>query len=361
VLLMGALASLPVRAEDEKAAAAPIPPRDGLQAFAVKRGNLIIKQEWAGTVQAADRVDISAATGLMVQKIAVSEGQTVKKDDPLIIVDKQEMQNKNKEMRIAFEMQKLDYKNVELDFQQKKNEYLIKKELFEKNIIARAAFSQVESAYQVASNTLRSKEIDLRKQEEQLKTMEANMGNFDYLAPMDGTVSGLITLQQGQKYVSERTKLASISRLDRFMLRIEMEDAFVHRTSVGAAAIIKLNNFPDKTFSGKVEKVGIQALGEASGGVNKYEVLIALDADPALADQLSGSAEITFASKENVLTIPLGVLSEIGGETMVLSSTDGESPIVQKTITLGLKSDLEVEITAGLDEGVLVYKEFIDR
>ncbi len=333
--------------------------RKRLQSFPVKRSDLEIKNSWKGIVEAEVRQEVVASSYLIIKKVAVKDGQEVKKGDVLIEVDKGAAEKKKAELDTAYELASLDFKNLQIDFSLKESDYHNKTIELEKNIIAKKVFEQAKSTYLIAKNSLKTKEIELANQKNQIAAVSLDLNQLDFTAPIDGVISGLITADQVGQQINSQTKLATVSRLDKFVFRLQVEDTYVHRLGVGTPAMIKLDNFPEKTFSGKVSQVGLQPIGNDFSMVSKYEVVIRLDPAGELKEQLAGKGEIVFAHKEQILTIPLTAISSLGGDSMVLSAANdkADSALLQTKIEVGITSALEAEIISGLSEGALVFKE----
>lgn len=110
----------------------------------------------------------------------------------------------------------------------------------------------------------------------------------------------------------------------------------------------------DAVFDGAVISIG--QVANSVSGIKQYEVLVEVKSIPSGARfGMSATAEIEVDRKDSVLAIPMSAL--IGEEPQVQilrSAGTGSAEIEQVKVTLGLRGDSLVEITAGLEKGDLV-------
>jgi HlyD family secretion protein len=125
----------------------------------------------------------------------------------------------------------------------------------------------------------------------------------------------------------------------------------VAKVSVGQEAAITLDAFPDEELTGEV--TDIAPVANVQSGVVLYPVTIQLlPAGVPARVGMTANVEIITASKADVLIVPLrAIQSESGKSYIWRQSADGFEKV---EVTLGVMTEIEVEITGGLSEGDVV-------
>lgn len=155
-------------------------------------------------------------------------------------------------------------------------------------------------------------------------------------------------------------------------LTISVDELDILDVEVGQKVQVTLDALPDETFTGTVDSISEE--GTSQSGVTTYPVTIVLDdTETRLLPGMNGTGTIVTATSENILTIPLAALQEMGGEkfvfvtggadqaTQAADENTGEATLgEQRTVTTGLSDGTNVEITSGLEEGEeVIYTEAV--
>jgi len=125
----------------------------------------------------------------------------------------------------------------------------------------------------------------------------------------------------------------------------------VDRIHVGQRATIRLDVYPNQTYSGTVLQIVDQAAIWQGG--RAYEVTIAFDEGQDVPATIRMGADVSIAgrAKEDVLRAPTDAILTIGGRRYVeLLDEDGEGEVTRVEIETGLANDEWTEVTAGLRE-----------
>ncbi len=151
-------------------------------------------------------------------------------------------------------------------------------------------------------------------------------------------------------------------------LTVDVDELDIVSVQVGQKATIVLDALPDEVFTGTVEK--ISAAGSAQSGVTTYPVKIALDkADARLLENMNATATIVTAVSENILSVPMDALQELGAEKFVYVVNETQAPAEtsqqgqpqplgeKRIVETGISDGLNVEIVSGLSEGETVIYE----
>jgi RND family efflux transporter MFP subunit len=181
-------------------------------------------------------------------------------------------------------------------------------------------------------------------------------------APIDGTVNE-VNIKNGEdlgKSSSSSTKLSPIIIGDLGTLKasVSVNEVDIPNVAEGQKVTFKFSAIESLELSGKVEK--IDSLGMITQGVVTYNVTIGFDAiDSRIKPQMSVSANIITAVKENVLLVPNGAVKTKNGNSYVEVLGDRQTVPTQKEVKVGLSDSTNTEILSGISSGDKVVTQII--
>jgi HlyD family secretion protein len=171
-------------------------------------------------------------------------------------------------------------------------------------------------------------------------------GSAAITAPYDGIISQ-VNVSAGDS-VNPNQALLSIFDNKNFYTTISVDETDVPNLKIGQKANIKVNAFPDTSFTGTVKDISQQ--GTYSNGVSTFNVIIYFDKINDIKSGMSTEASIVTASKNNVLAVPIEAIRDMDGKKFViLSSDDGKMKMQQ--VQVGINNGKMVQIVEGLTEG----------
>jgi HlyD family secretion protein len=173
-------------------------------------------------------------------------------------------------------------------------------------------------------------------------------------APISGTVLS-VTVEVGSMVTSAVTNVGGGSAImtlaDLADLRVigAIDEAQIGSVAVGQAVQIRVDAFPGKVFTGRVERVS--PLATTSSNVVTFDVeIVVTDEDVGqLRSGMSADVEIVTNRQTNVLLIPLTAVRSEGDERTVRLA-NGES----HNIETGSTDGVNVVVVRGLAEGDVI-------
>lgn len=184
-------------------------------------------------------------------------------------------------------------------------------------------------------NTLRS----------ELSLLQAQMGDLEIKAPMDGIVGGF--WRQKGEMVNTGDWIGSVYNVTDMMIYTEIDDIDVVYVQQGADVKVTVDALPNDTFEGTVESVN--SMGKDMTGVTKFMVTITVRGSGQLRPGMQANAQISAGSAEGVLLVPVEALFDEDGQNMVEVLKDGVVKMIP--VQVGLINNRYAEITEGLSEG----------
>ena len=142
-------------------------------------------KNYVAIVQAINSVDVVAKVSGTLDKVNFIEGNFVKKDEPLFIIDKETYQVKYDLAKAQLESAKANLTKTERDFKRQK-------QLSSKNIASKATFDSAESAYLQAKAAVSQCEANLRLAEKDLINTEVKAYIDGYVGKAKVTVGNYV-------------------------------------------------------------------------------------------------------------------------------------------------------------------------
>ncbi|HBC98029.1 MAG TPA: efflux transporter periplasmic adaptor subunit [Clostridium sp.] len=171
-------------------------------------------------------------------------------------------------------------------------------------------------------------------------------GSAAITAPYDGIISQ-VNVSAGDS-VNPNQDLLGIFDDKNFYTTISVDETDVPNLKIGQKANIKVNAFPDTSFTGTIKDISQQ--GTYSNGVSTFNVIIYFDKINNIKSGMSTEASIVTASKNNVPAVPIEAIRDMNGKKFViLSSDDGKRKMQQ--VQIGINNGKMVQIVGGLTEG----------
>lgn len=319
----------------------------------VVKENLASIVSGTGEIKPKSYVNIGATAFGPLTHLYVKEGDTVKKNEVLAIIEnipqtsamgaqKATILSAQRDLAAAKANQEVCKANVEhakADLEQKQLDYQRSQQLYKEALIAKQDFDAKKAAYDIAVATLAQDKAALVQADAQTASAESKissaqqtlLGDEDAyrksisIAPFDGIVTNL-PVRQGETVVegiqnAEGSTLMTLANMSVITAELKVDETDITGVKLGQPADVTVDALPGKIFKGHVTEVGDQALLRSTGvstsqsttgteEAKDFKVVVTLDKpDPELRPGLSATAKIITARKENVVAIPLQALA----------------------------------------------------
>ena len=215
----------------------------------------------------------------------------------------------------------------------------------------------LDDQVQSAQDSLRNAQISYEKQTEQLE-------DYTVTAPITGTI---VDKNYNAGETSEANQvLCSIYDLSYLTMTLSVDELDISDIAVGQTVTITADAVEDRTYTGTVTKVSVA--GTSSGSATTYPVTIRIDDTDGLLPGMSVDATIELAAAQDVLAIPSAALNRgntvlvtagspsAANGTLVEATTEDREDYYSVEVTTGVIGDSYIEIVSGLQEGdTVVY------
>lgn len=288
-------------------------------------GDLVQSVATSGTVKADQYSQLTFPSGGKIASIYVKVGDTVKKGAWIASLDTIPL---NAAYQQALNNRRNTQANVDNVHDQLKNN------------------DSAETFAQKATRT--AAEVANDNAWDALQATADNLRNANLIAPFAGVIDTAIPGSPGIQVLPGAANYTIVNPASVYF-DAEVEETDLPNIKVGQNVNLKLDAYPDATYSGLVNTIGMVAFTSSTGG-NAYHVRISLpdNSDQNFKVGMGGDVEIVFNTIPQVLKVPSGAVT--------VDSTDYvwlvKNGVVKKvTVEIGATNADETEITSGLSEG----------
>lgn len=185
---------------------------------------------------------------------------------------------------------------------------------------------RADTLFKLTDSPLTLKIENLRLQREaaakSLEEAKQQRENLIVVAPCDGTIATL-SISEGDE-ISSGAMLCSILEGEDMNLTIAVDELDVVEVEVGQKVKITVDALSDAEMDGEVYKIA--PVGSNSGGVTTYDVELTFDAEGSgVRSGMNATGEITIASTDSTLYVPVEALMTIGNDTYLMVENAGEA------------------------------------
>ncbi|HPC35671.1 MAG TPA: efflux RND transporter periplasmic adaptor subunit [Candidatus Marinimicrobia bacterium] len=383
IVVIGAIVLLNMNKKKEKPLA--------VQTEKVKRQTIVQTVNASGSLQPVSQVKISANVSARIINIAVKEGQTVKKGDLLVELDRTQYE-------AAYEKAISSVQSAKANRNKVASELKRIKALYERNLAPEADREAAEAQMELA-------ESQVVQAEAALKQALDDLDKTRITAPMAGIITS-VKKEVGEialGSVFQEDVILVVSDMSKVQVEVDVDETDVVNVAIGDTALIELDAIPNAKFKGVVSEIAHSATTTGAGTqeqVTNFLVKIAvIGQDARFRPGMSATVDIITDVKENAIAIPIQALtarppvekptpgaesqdrkseksqisapagvpfgqikteevvfvvkSPVGDTTKTNKPFKGSTGAIaeQRTVKIGISSDTHFEILEGLDEG----------
>lgn len=279
----------------------------------------------SGVLANEDEFRLSFKVGGVIKRLAVSEGERVRKGQRLAEIEQAEINAQVEQARQAHDKARRDVERGE--------------RLYADKVISLEQLEDLRTQQKVA--------------EAGLNAAEFNWNYAAIVAPIDGTV--LRRLADERELVAAGTPVLVLGAQEGFVVKAGVADREIVQLKIGDAAEIKLDALPGATLQGKVTEIASGA--DPTSGMFGIEVAI----DPTnrpLKSGLVAKVAITPASAHSgsLVYVPIASIVEGRGERASVYVLEDDRA-KRREVEVAFISSERVALTSGLAEGERVVTD----
>jgi len=346
------------------------------------RGSLDRRLHLTGTIVSEAMVDVFSKVSGIVQRIKVEQGDRVKADQVVAMVEREEKEAQLQEARAALDVLRARWTQMETGarpeelaqaeqlvrqtkacWETRLDDYKRLKSLKERDFISQQRLAEVmlqvtvsEAEWESAKEKLtllrkgaRQEDRDallaqIRQAEAAVRLARMHLKNTTIRAPIGGIISKRY-LDRGAS-VSANTPLVMIVAMDRVKVVVQVVENEIAKLKTGATADINVDAYSEEVFQGAVARISPTVDPES----RTADVEIQVDnRDHRLKPGMFARVSLLVQKRDGALLLSRDSLLRESGPTRVFVHDSGRALL--REVRLGLEGEQYVEVMGGLREG----------
>ncbi|WP_405567646.1 efflux RND transporter periplasmic adaptor subunit [Polaribacter sp. Asnod6-C07] len=308
----------------------------------------IVKKTVAtGKVTPLEEIEIKPQITGIIDKIMLLEGSKVKKGDLIATVRVVPNEQSLISAKGRVDNIRISLSNAEISYKRNKN-------LFDKGVISRQEFENVELTYNQAKQDLKNAQNDYMI----IKKGSAGSGgsaNTNIMAQMSGTILE-IPVKEGDQVIQSNnfnagTTIASIADMSKMIFEGKVDESEVGKLVSGSDIEVSIGAIEGKMFPAKLNFIAPKGTEESGAVQFKIKADVSLDDNYFIRAGYSANADIVLEKKDSVLSIKEALLKfDKKTEEPYVEVKTGEGTFEKRTLKLGTSDGVNVEILDGVSE-----------
>jgi HlyD family secretion protein len=367
-----------------------------VEVFKIEKGDISSYISADGVVEEVEKSEVYFDTPLKVKKVMIEEGQRVRKGERLFELDMDELESQLETLKINRNTQQISLDSKALDAEVQRAEINLKaaeryyndakktyednKALYEANAISKSELDMSEKAFidaesgpsglknaKLAYNSALENRANSKKQAEesikatdiQISDLEKRISNINEMceASMDGVIVS-VGVQEGA-YTSSMQPACKIIDPEKLQIRARVNEYDVKNVAPGQKVRITGDAIDNSAeITGTVKSISPVAVTSMTSNGNETVVEVIISADgtgSVLKPGLNVTCEVAVTDKSGILLAPMEAITPDKDDNMMVFVVDEDTKrITQRKVTVGINSDMSVEILDGVSEGELV-------
>ena len=354
-----------------------------VQTAKVEHKKIVQKVSATGKIQPKTQVEISADVSAKILRLPVVEGQSVKKGQFLVGLDRERYLAAVESAEASVSSAEANAALVRENMSRTENEFKRSKQLLAGGLESQAAFEAKQAEYQVEVARHKSANDQVQQAKAALKQARDDLSKTTIYAPMSGTISAL-NKEQGEIALGsqfQKDVILIVADLAVMEAQVNVDENDVMSVAVGQPAEIEVDALPNKTLKGVVSEIASSARSAGAGTTDQkteFEIKVTIvDPPKTLRPGMTASADIITNTNDHALSVPLqsvavrtvDQLSAKGkkrskvaeaAESQYKADKDGfvevvfcieNGKAVAKQVKTGIQDDDRIEVLEGLKEG----------
>ena len=301
-----------------------------------------------GKLNPEEEIELKPQISGIVDQIFVEEGDLVRKGDLIakirVVPNEQALGSAKSRINSA----RLSFENAQTLFDRNKL-------LFEKGVISKQDFENSELSLNQAKESYAQAQDDY-KIIKQGSLSGGSSANTTIIAQIPGTILE-IPVREGDQVIQSNnfnagTTIATIADMSKMIFEGKVDESEVGKLEEGKDIKVILGAITEKEFPAVLTFVAPKGVEENGAVQFTIKADVAIEAHTKIRAGYSANAEIEIESKDSVLVIKEALLqfNRITEKPFVeLRQEDGT--FSKKNVTTGLSDGINIEITAGVEEG----------
>jgi HlyD family secretion protein len=279
----------------------------------VRQEDITSRVRAPGKIEPRTQVKISADIMGKIVRLAVKEGDQVRKGQLMLQLDDTQYRAVANQARAALSSANARLKDAESLLRVAESNYVRQHALWDQKVLSQAEWDQANSTVESARTAQSTAREEVTRATAALSGASDNLSKTRFVAPFDGVVSAL-NVEAGEIVITGTmnnagTQIMVVSDLSRMLVKADVDETDVVDMKLGQKAKITVDALPDTSFVGTVVEIGNTAkrssLTSVEGQTN-FEVKVVFDSQvPTVRPGMTADVEIETATHPKTSGVPI--------------------------------------------------------
>lgn len=275
-----------------------------------------------------------------VEKINVSVGDRVQKDQILFVMDKDDINKQVNQAYTAYEAASAGYDVSAAQIQAAKDSFEKISKLYEEGVVPETQYEQAKLA--ASDESLEAAKMGVEQARVAYNNVASMLKNAEVKAPISGVVSN-INIVEGE-FASQANPPITIVDSDSVTIEFGVPASMVNKIQKGHTVMVEIS-----AANYKGEAVINSISTSADLMTSLYNVDIVLNNDGTIKPGMFAKVHLNTDRLENALAVKTEAVKDRGDKKYVFVTNNDTA--VEKEVTTGLDTGTYIEIVSGLIEG----------
>ena len=334
VILVGAVAAVKGRTKAVEVKIDKVGARD-----------LVASVTASGQVASHTKVDVASDVSGRITRLAVKEGDMVKKGQFLLEIDPSQYQAAVGRNVAAVASSRAQVEQTKATLAQAQSTYQRTADLQKRNptLVSADQVDQLHTAVKVNQALVDNATHGVAQAEAALRDAQSSLNKTTIVAPIDGQITRL-NVEQGETAIQgtlnkDAATLLTVSDMTNLETKVKVNETDVAHVKVGDSAMVQIDAFPDTTFRGQVIEISNSSLkatastsAQTDQAVDYYVTVRLLNPPAQTRPDFSATAKIITDTRKHALSIPIIALTireNAPVNTGDAAATVGKAPVKQ--------------------------------
>ncbi len=345
-----------------------------VQTDKVKTQRLVSRVTASGKIEPKRKVDISASIPGKIVRLAVEEGDVVRKDDFLLQIDPTPYQAEVSNAQASLSGARSELDSAIASLKQAEQTFKRKARMWDEKsgLISEDEYDRSKTENEVEQARVSSARHQVSQAQARLERAQDDLNKTHVISPMSGVVVRK-AVEEGEVAVigtmnNPGTVLLTVADLSVMEAELEVDETDIGLLDLGQKATVTVDAFPGKKFYGEVTEIGNSPIVKGTGSqeATDFKVTVTLVSPGVhLRPGLTADGEITTAVREKCATVPIQalVIRDLSEKNPALKSKPKEEREKEgvflmnqgkaafREVKTGIMGDMDIEILHGLKGG----------
>lgn len=301
-----------------------------VKVISVKKKNIHVYLVLNGSIEPEKKVEVFSRLAAYVKKIVKEEGDIVKTDDILALLD-------DKEIIISYQQAKIQLKQAELTYKDEEKNFQRSQELREEELISVQDFQTSEATFKKAK-------LDYEDKFENFKNLELQLNYTKIRTPVSGFVTERL-IEVGDRVTSNQ-QVFTVEDFSPLLVKVYVPTVDTVNLKKGMKARISTDVLPGETFDGNIKLINPRI--DSQSGTVKITLEV-YDKTLKLKPGMFVEVRIVISNNPEALVIPKKAIIYREDRAFVYVFDRGQ--VFQHEVSIGVTEGDDIEIKKGLQEG----------